>query len=407
MTETFYDVLGVPPDASQAAIRDAYRDRVKETHPDVSEREDAEERFKRVKRAEEVLADPDERDAYDRLGHATYVDGSQGHDEPDVGPVDDEVRAAAARAADGEHDAGGHSAAWRERERRARSRGRDYWAAHFDGFADDASTDRAGSGIGDFDPTPDADARRSRDAGRTSGTAGADATGEAAGTDATGADGAPGGSGGVGGSGTGPRDGAVGESGIAGGAGSGSPTGTGGQAGTAPGPGSTARTGASVAGTNAPASGVGASRREHVADDGAAPDGWGGETAASHTYAVRDWEGTGQGFVLRRPGWTQDDVALLVATMFLYPIMLFMTVLPLFPVVANVAIGLLTISYVAFLLPRPSLGIPVFGTWSLLMPAFLLGFEVPIVSVIGLVTLSGVWLPLLYSVAVALVLVRQ
>ena len=73
MADTYYDVLGVSPDADQEAIRAAYREKVKETHPDVSDDPDAGERFKRVTRAEEVLGDEDERATYDRLGHDAYV----------------------------------------------------------------------------------------------------------------------------------------------------------------------------------------------------------------------------------------------------------------------------------------------------------------------------------------------
>ncbi|WP_439026063.1 J domain-containing protein [Haloarchaeobius sp. DT45] len=78
MTETFYDVLGVPHDADQEAIRDAYRERVKETHPDLNDAEDAAEEFQRVAEAEEVVGDPDERARYDRLGHDAYVSGFGG-----------------------------------------------------------------------------------------------------------------------------------------------------------------------------------------------------------------------------------------------------------------------------------------------------------------------------------------
>lgn len=338
MTETFYEVLGVPPDASDAAIRDAYRERVKETHPDVSDHPEAEARFKRVKRAEEVLGDAEERAAYDRLGHAAYVGDERAPADPDVGSVDDEVRAAAARAAGDDHDPGGRSAAWRERERRAAQRGRDFWAEHFDGFADDARENA-----------------RSDDVGAASA-----------------------------GGRTGPASGAS-------------------TAGTGPGTGDdrsgrTASTAAAAAG--GPTAGTTA-RRER-----SAPDGWGSETTVNHSYAVRDWGDSGQGLGVELPDWTQDEVALLTATLFVYPIVLFMTVLPPLPAVANVAIGLLALTFVAFLLPRPSFGIPVFGTWSLLVPAILLGFDVPLVSTITLVTLSGVWLPLLYSVAVAFVLVR-
>lgn len=73
MPETFYDVLEVDEDATQEEITDAYREMVKEHHPDVSEDDDASERFRRIVQAEEVLGDPDEREAYDRLGHEAYV----------------------------------------------------------------------------------------------------------------------------------------------------------------------------------------------------------------------------------------------------------------------------------------------------------------------------------------------
>ncbi|WP_424004589.1 J domain-containing protein [Haloarcula salina] len=75
MTETFYDVLGVTPDASTADIRAAYRARLKETHPDVSDDADASEATQRLIEARDVLTDADERARYDRLGHEAYVSG--------------------------------------------------------------------------------------------------------------------------------------------------------------------------------------------------------------------------------------------------------------------------------------------------------------------------------------------
>lgn len=71
--ETFYEVLSVPPDASRETIQRAYREMVKEHHPDVSEHPDARERFKRITRAKTVLTDPAERTRYDRLGHEAYL----------------------------------------------------------------------------------------------------------------------------------------------------------------------------------------------------------------------------------------------------------------------------------------------------------------------------------------------
>lgn len=73
MDETFYTALGVDADADEGAIRDAYRERVKERHPDVSDDPGAPREFKRLTTARDVLVDEAERDRYDRLGHATYV----------------------------------------------------------------------------------------------------------------------------------------------------------------------------------------------------------------------------------------------------------------------------------------------------------------------------------------------
>jgi len=74
MSRTFYGVLGVGPDADEEAIRAAYRERVKEHHPDVSADPDATTRFKRVTAAKETLLDAAERARYDRLGHDDYVE---------------------------------------------------------------------------------------------------------------------------------------------------------------------------------------------------------------------------------------------------------------------------------------------------------------------------------------------
>jgi hypothetical protein len=73
MTETYYDLLGVAPDASTEEIERAYRERLKQTHPDVSDDEDAAARTRRLIRARDVLTDDTERDRYDRLGHDSYV----------------------------------------------------------------------------------------------------------------------------------------------------------------------------------------------------------------------------------------------------------------------------------------------------------------------------------------------
>jgi molecular chaperone DnaJ len=73
MSEDFYDALGVSRDASEEEINRAYREKASEYHPDVSDDPDAEEKFKRIQKAKEVLTDEEKRQAYDRLGHDRFV----------------------------------------------------------------------------------------------------------------------------------------------------------------------------------------------------------------------------------------------------------------------------------------------------------------------------------------------
>jgi curved DNA-binding protein len=64
----YYAVLGVDRSADAAAVKRAYRRLARKYHPDVSSEPQAEERFKEVAEAHEVLSDPEKRAAYDRIG---------------------------------------------------------------------------------------------------------------------------------------------------------------------------------------------------------------------------------------------------------------------------------------------------------------------------------------------------
>jgi molecular chaperone DnaJ len=72
----YYEVLGVPQNADEAALKSAFRKLAMQNHPDKNPGDaEAERRFKEINEAYQVLSDPQKRGAYDRFGHQAFEGG--------------------------------------------------------------------------------------------------------------------------------------------------------------------------------------------------------------------------------------------------------------------------------------------------------------------------------------------
>src|ERR1043165_6896178 len=80
----YYQIMGVARDASQDEIKRSYRRLARKFHPDVSKEANAEDKFKEVQEAYEVLKDPQRRAAYDQLG-SNWRAGQEFRPPPDWG----------------------------------------------------------------------------------------------------------------------------------------------------------------------------------------------------------------------------------------------------------------------------------------------------------------------------------
>lgn len=74
----FYDVLGVSKSATPDDLKKAYRKLAFQYHPDKNKTKEAEEKFKEINQAYEVLSDPQKRSTYDQVGRAGFDAGAGG-----------------------------------------------------------------------------------------------------------------------------------------------------------------------------------------------------------------------------------------------------------------------------------------------------------------------------------------
>ena len=88
MPQDYYDILGVKRGATEAEIKKAYRKLARKHHPDVNQSDkQAEEKFKEIQQAYDVLSDKEQRGLYDQFGHDAFQRGA-GAGEPNAGGFD-------------------------------------------------------------------------------------------------------------------------------------------------------------------------------------------------------------------------------------------------------------------------------------------------------------------------------
>jgi len=428
----YYDRLGVSRDASQETIASAYREKLKETHPDVSDASDAQKRTKRLIEAKEVLTDEHERARYDRLGHEQYLaDDSADHDSAATGqPRRERARGskrsddffnqwvdetAATEAAPGDFFTGwgGNDtfadSATETAERRHRERtGKTHRERTGKGYGKETGRGARGWASNRGERTERSDGEwtgrghRERTGGSHSAEAGTghrephgkrESTGEGGGVDdffdwdATEDIGAE------------PGEATADET-----ADSSQATGT---------AETTTTVGSAKTATATGGPGGAASR----ASDNSSVD-WYQSTRDQSKQRNRSWDamtkgihgswpgGAAETYAVRHDrdpaestGLLSSDRVLFVFgfTFVIYPVLLFGALLPAFPLAVRIVVAAGALVVTAFLQSIPQIGLFVFGTWAILVPVLLGTVGIPILAFEGILLLTAVIFPFLFS----------
>lgn len=374
MTETFYDVLEVPADADEREIRRAYRRKVKEWHPDVSDHPDASERFRKIRRAERVLTDPDERDRYDDLGHDAYMEW---FDEEGPGTGNGSSGRSTDTDASDRRDSAGSSSA--DDGGAAGTGGTSSGSASATGRS--SSSSNAGASGSSASASGRSASSRSEGSSASSGTSSTSSSASSSASSSS--------------------SGTAGQSGAGGSAGSGSAESAAtGSASTSGGSGATAASGGTAVSADAVAAEAGRWRKKWQA---AARETGGGSGAFS---VGRDRDGDLRPSRVARGIATkirsQDAAVLTLVLLVVYPIFVFASVAPSFPLWTNAAVALATVFVVVYALTEPAVSLVVFGTWSLLTPLLVAFFGIPFLSPVAVFAITASWVPFVLSILLTL-----
>ncbi|WP_254763977.1 J domain-containing protein [Natrinema marinum] len=131
----------------------------------------------------------------------------------------------------------------------------------------------------------------------------------------------------------------------------------------------------------------------------AEPDGSTGNGADGFQYSVHDWDGDID-LEWDRTRIDRTTAITVAAVVLCYPLFVVASLSSLFSLAVNVVVAACTLVLIGYLLTMPRIAMAVFGAWSVLFPAAIVGFSlVEPISLAGVFALGFAWVPLGYAVA--------